>query len=97
MKTMTQKRIDAQNILASNKSDDLKLFEIFQIYKDDLRKDFNELYYALLGWKDSHLKELSKDIHNTINPLSNVSDENNTDFIPMNIISLMNDLFGNNT
>lgn len=54
-------RIKAQNILSSDKSDDLKLFEIFQIYKDDLQKEYTQLYYALLGWKDNHLKELQKE------------------------------------
>lgn len=51
----------AQNILVSNMSDDLKLYEIFQIYKEDLRNDCKQLYYALLGWKDSHLMELLKE------------------------------------
>ena len=54
-------REKAQNILASGKSDDLKLFEIFKIYSEDLQKEFSQLYYALLGWKDNHLKELSKE------------------------------------
>lgn len=54
-----EKRIEAGNILVqNNKSDDLKLFEVFQIYKDDLQKECSQLYYALLAWKDSHLKEL---------------------------------------
>ena len=51
--------IDA--ILTSNMSDDLKLFEIFEIYKNILRKSHTGLYYALLGWKDSHLKDLLKE------------------------------------
>ena len=55
------KRETAQKILMSGKSDDLKLFEVFKLYKDDLQKDFSQLYYALLGWKDSHLKELLKE------------------------------------
>ena len=55
------KRINAQNILASGRSDDLKLFEIFKIYNEDLQKNYSQLYYALLGWKDSHLKELLKE------------------------------------
>jgi hypothetical protein len=54
-----EKRIEAGNILVqNNKSDDLKLFEVFQIYKDDIQKECSQLYYALLAWKDSHLKEL---------------------------------------
>lgn len=54
-------REKAQNILASGKSDDLKLFEIFKIYNEDLQKEYSQLYYALLGWKDAHLKELLKE------------------------------------
>lgn len=61
MAETVENRISAQNILTSNKSDDLKLFEVFQIYKEDIRKEYTELYYALLGWKDSHLKELLKE------------------------------------
>lgn len=54
-----EKRIEAGNILVQkNKSDDLKLFEVFQIYKEDLQKECSQLYYALLAWKDSHLKDL---------------------------------------
>ena len=55
------KREKAQKILASGKSDDLKLFEVFKIYNEDLQKEYSQLYYALLGWKDSHLKELLKE------------------------------------
>lgn len=55
------KRTNAQSILASGRSDDLKLFEIFKIYNEDLQKNYSQLYYALLGWKDSHLKELLKE------------------------------------
>lgn len=52
-------RIEAEKVLMQkNKSDDLKLFEVFQIYKEDLQKECSQLYYALLGWKDSHLKDL---------------------------------------
>ena len=54
-------REKSQNILASGKSDDLKLFEVFKIYKEDLQKEYSQLYYALLGWKDAHLKELLKE------------------------------------
>ena len=64
MAETVENRIASQNILTSNKSDDLKLFEVFQIYKDDIRKEYTELYYALLGWKDSHLKELFKEQNN---------------------------------
>lgn len=55
------KRTKAQKILTSGKSDDLKLFEVFRIYNEDLQKEFSQLYYALLGWKDIHLKELLKE------------------------------------
>ncbi len=55
------KRTEAQKILASSKSDDLKLFEVFKIYNEDLQQEFSQLYYALLGWKDVHLKELLKE------------------------------------
>jgi hypothetical protein len=55
------KRMNAQEILASDMSDDLKLFEVFKIYKEDLQESYSQLYYALLGWKDAHLKELLKE------------------------------------
>ena len=55
------KRLFSQQILATDMSDDLKLFEIFKIYNEDLQKDYSQLYYALLGWKDTHLKELLKE------------------------------------
>ena len=56
---MTDRRQKAENILADkNKSDDVKLFEIFQLYKDNLREHYAQFYYAMLGWKDAHLKEL---------------------------------------
>jgi len=39
------------------------LFVISQLYKDELSNRFPQLHYALLGWKDSHLKELwSKEV-----------------------------------
>jgi hypothetical protein len=50
----TNKRITAQNIMARyDLSDNDKLFMIFQLYKDDLKEDYSQLYYALLGWSDS--------------------------------------------
>lgn len=60
-----EKREKAQKILSSEeKSNDLKLYEILQIYKEDLHKSsFCQLYYALLGWKDAHLKELNKEYY----------------------------------
>lgn len=62
MASTPEKRIETGNIISQkNKSDDLKLFEVFQIYKDDIKSEYSQLYYALLGWKDSHLKELLKE------------------------------------
>ena len=51
-------RMKAEKILISNISDDLKLSEIFDVYKDDLQHDYSQLYYAILAWKDLHRKEL---------------------------------------
>ena len=55
---IVENRTNAQKVLASNKSDDLKLLEVFEIYKDDLKKDYAELYYALLGWRYAHFSAL---------------------------------------
>ena len=52
------KRKKADEILATDLTEDEKLFVISQLYKEELNKSFPQLYYALLGWKDSHLKEL---------------------------------------
>jgi hypothetical protein len=47
-------------ILASaSKSDDQKLYEIFELFKDDIKATNSSLYYALLGWKYAHFKELN--------------------------------------
>lgn len=54
----TEKRQRAQNVLESAKSDDLKLYDVFEIYKDDLKVNYSQLYYALLAWKDTHSREL---------------------------------------
>lgn len=51
-------REKCQKILASNKSDDQKLYEVFQLYQDDIRAHNSQLYYALLGWADVHRREL---------------------------------------
>lgn len=64
-KDTTDRRIQTQEILASNMSDDLKLYETFQLYKEGLQKDYTQLYYALLGWKNSHLKELHQEQANS--------------------------------
>lgn len=59
-----KKRIEADKVLARNDfSNEQKLFVISQIYKEELSNQFPLLQYALLGWKDSHLKELwSKEV-----------------------------------
>lgn len=56
--TVTEKQQIANKILSSVDTDDQKLYEIFELYKDDLRKFNVNVYYALLGWKDAHHKEL---------------------------------------
>lgn len=53
--------LKVDTILASKRSDDLKLFEIIQICKDELKTQNVQLYYALLGWKDAHLHDLQKE------------------------------------
>lgn len=54
------KREKSGRILSDKcKSDDFKLLEVFEIYKEDLRNEYVNLYYALLAWRDSHLRELS--------------------------------------
>lgn len=68
MAKTVEDRVKAQEILASNMSDDLKLFEVFQIYKEDLQKEYSQLYYALLGWKDTHLKELHDEQSGILKP-----------------------------
>ena len=50
-------REKCQKVLASNKSDDQKLYEVFQMCKDDIRCTNLDLYYALLGWADAHKRE----------------------------------------
>ena len=52
------KRKSAEDVLRSLKSDDLKLYDIFNIYKEDLKENYSQLYYALLSWQDAHSKEL---------------------------------------
>ena len=49
------KNDEAGLILASsNLTDDEKLLGIFELYKEDIRKDNVNLYYALLAWRDAH-------------------------------------------
>jgi hypothetical protein len=52
------KNTTASAVMASTKTDDQKLYEIFQLYKDDIREHNSQLYYALLGWADAHRREL---------------------------------------
>ena len=55
----TEKRVEADEILSRKDfSVDQKLFVISQLYKKELNNQFPQLYDALLGWKDTHLKEL---------------------------------------
>ena len=61
MAKTVENRIKAQKILSSNKSDDLKLLEVFEIYKEDIQRENTELYYALLGWRYNHFKELQRE------------------------------------
>lgn len=57
---LVSRRIKAGDILVDeNKNADVKLFEIFNLYKEDLRK-FPQFFYAMLNWKDSHHTELRK-------------------------------------
>lgn len=65
----------AADILETNKSDDVKLFEVFQLYKDDLKEHFTQFYYAMLGWKDAHLNELLKESDITENPYAKTESE----------------------
>ena len=38
-------------------TDDEKLLKVFEIYKEGLKENYSQLYYALLAWKDTHRKE----------------------------------------
>ena len=55
------RRETADEILLTDKSADLKLYEIFQLYKEDLKKSYPQFYYSVLEWKDKHLHELLKE------------------------------------
>lgn len=57
----SDKDVISTKILSSNMTDDLKLFEIFSVWADLIRKTNIHLYYALLGWKDVHLNTLMKE------------------------------------
>lgn len=56
--TASAKNVAASAVMASVKTDDQKLYEIFQLYKDDIMAHNSQLYYALLGWVDAHRREL---------------------------------------
>ena len=56
------RREKSDAILLTDKSADVKLYEIFQLYKEDLKKSYPQLYYYMLEWKDTHLHELLKEI-----------------------------------
>lgn len=56
-----QRKQCCANILASRKTDDQKLFDVFQQCKEELRNTNTDLYYALLGWADAHKHELISD------------------------------------
>ena len=56
--TMATKNAAASAIMASTKTDDQKLYEIFRLFADDIRAHNSQLYYALLGWADAHRREL---------------------------------------
>lgn len=54
-----ERRLEAGNILSSNKMEsDEKLFKIFQMYKDDLKRQYTQFYYAMLEWKNAHFDYL---------------------------------------
>lgn len=55
---LVNQRIKADNILIDDsKNADVKLFEIFNLYKEDLQK-LPKVFYAMLNWKNCHLAEL---------------------------------------
>lgn len=58
------KREKADEILCrKDMTQEQKLFVISQLYKEELNTIAPQLNYALLGWKDLHLKELrSKEV-----------------------------------
>lgn len=47
-------------IMASGMSDDLKLFKMIELCSDEIRRTDSQMYYALLGWRDTHLCDLQK-------------------------------------
>jgi hypothetical protein len=51
-------RIEDHILNIDSLNDDDKLYLIFNLHKDKIRQFDVHLYYALLGWKDAHIKEL---------------------------------------
>ena len=68
-----EKRIEADKILLrKDLSDNQRLFIISQLYKDELSNQFPQLNYALLAWKDSHLKEFrTKEVIDCLEVINN--------------------------
>ena len=59
MMTTEEKNNKAEDIIMDrNISLDQKLFIFSQLYKDELRINFDPLYRVCLAWKDSHIEEL---------------------------------------
>lgn len=57
--TIKEKNNKAEDVLIErNISWDQKMFVLSQLYKDELRINFEPLYRAYLAWKDSHIEEL---------------------------------------
>ena len=55
-----QNKESKSNFILSNDmyNADEKLFLVFQNHKEEIKRINPQLYYALLNWKDSHIKEL---------------------------------------
>ena len=79
------RRDKAGDILVTSKSADTKLFEIFQLYKDDLKKNYTQFYYVMLEWKDAHLKELLKEINLGVDNNSYFTDNTDWTRIPFGL------------
>lgn len=65
-------RVEDDVLNADYLNDDDKLYLIFNLHKDKIRQFDVHLYYALLGWKDAHIKELlnSKPLVDTLNSIT---------------------------
>ena len=60
MSKIEDKPIESTRILYSGFNEDLKVFETFHLYKNDLKRDYPDIYHALLEWSDVRAVELSK-------------------------------------